>query len=420
MGLLDKLTGKKDISPVLDDFLNDDDDVTSVFEINTRRVSRSQAEKIAVVNMGVNLIAESIAEMPVYLYKRNKDGSRKKVNDYRNKLLNLDNGSYSNSYNMKKNLITDYLYHGNGYIDINKKPTGEIISLIHIPYRDIEMTPLGNENKRNSRYIYNYWGMTQKVHNVLNLVRNSKYDELIGYGLLDEGQLTLASLLSIEEFMNNNASSGFNAKAVITKDTIMSKASKDSLRKHLKKFFGGSSASKNGGVLLLDDGMKLQQLNQSSQELELLGQKDLLIKDVARHLSLPLPIIGIAASGMTYNNEQQLKLTLLKQTLSPIIRNLEETFNRYLLTKKEQNEGYFFEFDYQHLLKITPSEELRVYGQAIRDNIITTNEARRKLNFPPMQGHDELSGSKTTNDNTTIENDTVKGGEENSEMRDKE
>ena len=49
MGLLDKLTGKKDISPVLDDFLNDDDDVTSVFEINTRRVSRSQAEKIAVV-----------------------------------------------------------------------------------------------------------------------------------------------------------------------------------------------------------------------------------------------------------------------------------------------------------------------------------------------------------------------------------
>lgn len=414
MGLLDKLTGKKYENPVLDDFLNDDDDVTSIFSINTRTVTRSQAEKLAVVSMGVNLIAESIAEMPVYLYKRDKDGNRKKVNDPRNKLLNLHNGSFSNAYNMKKNLITDYLYHGNGYIDINKTITGEIISLIHIPYRDIELIPLGGENKRESRYLYHYWGMEQKVHNVLNLVRNSKYDELIGYGLLDEGQLTLASLLSIEEFMNNNANSGFNAKAVITKDTIMSKASKDSLRKHLKKFFSGSSSSKNGGVLLLDDGMKLQQLNQSSQELELLGQKDLLVKDVARHLSLPLPIIGIAASGMTYNNEQQLKLTLLKQTLSPIIRNLEETFNRYLLTSEEQNNGYFFEFDYQHLLKITPSDELRVYGQAVRDNLLAVNEARRKLNLPPKEGFDELSGSNNNssrNEVTEPSIDDLKGGE---------
>lgn len=419
MGLMDRLTGKTQNNVSIQDFL-DDGDATAIFSIDSKIVTREQAEKLAAVSMGVDLISESIAEMPIYLYKRDADGGRVKVDDRRNKLLNSDNGSYSNSYNMKKNLVTDYLYHGNGYLDINMDNKNNIISLIHIPYRDVSLIVSDAVNKRNTRYLYQYWGMTVQAHNVLNLVRNPKYDQMTGYGILDEGKLTLASLMAIEEFMNNNAESGFNAKAVITKDTVMSKASRESLRTHLKKFFSGGSSGKNGGVLLLDDGMKLQQLNQSSQELELLAQKDLLIKDVARHLKLPLPILGIAASGMTYSNEQQLKLTLLKQTLSPIIRNLEETFNRYLLTTKEQENGYFFEFQYQNLLKVSPSEELKVYGQAVKDRLMTVNEARQKVNLKPKDGYDEIDNvQKEVEQQLPIESNTqiddLKGGENASE-----
>lgn len=400
MGLLDKLksnsklttSSEEELEEKFDKDLKNDGVSSGYFNIKSKIITRDVAEKIAVVNMGVSLIADSIAEMPVYLYKRNENGEREKVNDYRNKLLNMNNGSYSNAYNMKKNLITDYIYHGNGYLDINRDSNNKIKSLIHIPYREISLLSSNDVNKRNTIYKYHYWGMEEFEHNVLNLARSPKYDELQGYGLLEDGKLTLASLFAIEEFMNGNAESGFNAKGIITKDTVMSKASRASLMRHITKFFGGSNSSKNGGVLLLDDGMKYHQLNQSSQELELLEQKELLIKDVARHLNLPLPVIGIATSGMTYSNEQQLKLTLLKQTLSPIIRNLEETFNKYLLTEQEQENGYFFEFQYNDLLKVSPSEELKVYGQAKKDGLLTPNEVRRKINLPPISGGDTLEG----------------------------
>lgn len=404
MGLMDKLTGVSKAKTSLSDFV--DDDITSLFSINARKITREQAEKLAVVSMGVNIIAESIAEMPIYLYKRNPGGEREKVEDNRNKLLNMDNGSYSSSFNMKKNLICDYLYHGNGFIDIYRNNKNEIESLMHIPYRDITLISSGDVNKRNTKYVYDYWGMRVQAHNVLNLVRSPKYDQMVGYGILDEGSLVLASLMAIEDFMNGNAESGFSAKAVITKDTVMSRASRESLRNHLAKFFSGTSASNKGGVLLLDDGMKLQQLSPSSQELELLEQKDLLTKDVARLLNLPLPIIGIATSGMTYSNEQQLKLTLIKQTLRPIMRNLEETFNKYLLTAKEQEGGYFFEFQYNDLLKSSPGEEMRIYGQAIKDKLITTNEARRKMNLPYIKGGDDL-----VSDPEPV-NNYLKGGED--------
>ena len=384
MGLMDKLRGKSTAKNTpLKDFLDEDEDISTLFSINTKTITRSDAEKIAVINMGVNLIADSISEMPVYLYRRSPDGGRDKVDDNRNKLLNMNNGSYSNSFNMKSNLIRDYIYHGNGCLDIKRDFENNIESLIHIPYRDIQLFKSDDIDKRNTTYKYHYWGSEMPAYNVLNLVRHPKYDQMEGYGILDEGQLALASLLAIEEFMNGNAESGFNARGVVTKDTIMSQKSRESLRKHLKKFFSGSGAAKSGGVLILDDGMKLEQVDPSSQELQLLEQKDLLIKDVARLLNIPLPLIGIAASGMTYSNEQQLKLTLLKQTLSPIIRNLEETLNRYLLTEKEQDDGYFFEFQYQDLLKVSPEEELRVYGQAIKDGIMTVNEVRQKINLKP-------------------------------------
>lgn len=399
MGLLDKLKNQKsdDLkNNMINDFLDDEDDVvSSVFSINTKTVTREQAEKLAVVNMGVNLVSEAIAEMPIYLYKREKDGGREKVDDYRNRLLNMDNGNYSNAYNMKKNIVTDYLYHGNGYLDIQRSTDNKITTLMHIPYRDMSVLKSTDINKRNAIHKFQYWGLEAYPHDVVNLVRNPKYDEITGYGLLDDGRLTLASLMAIEDFMNGNAESGFDAKAVIEKDTVMSKASMASLRQHLSKFFGGANANKNGGVLILDDGMKLKQITKSSKELELLEQKELLIKDVARHLKIPLPLIGIATSGMTYSNEQQLKLTLLKQTLMPIIRNLEETLNKYLLTEKEKNEGFFFEFDYKDILKVSPQEEMAVYGQAVRDNLIDVNEARRKMNLPPK------------------ENDTLKGGDTN-------
>lgn len=419
MGLLDKLRGQKadDLQKsIVEDFLNDDDEVgSSVFSINTKIVTREQAERLAVVNMGVNLIAEAIAEMPIYLYKRDKSGGRKKVDDNRNRLLNMDNGSYSNAYNMKKNLITDYLYHGNGYLDIQRDGL-EVKTLIHIPYRDVSILKSNDINKRNAIHKFQYWGMDVYPHGVVNLVRNPKYDEVTGYGLLHEGRLTLASLMAIEEFMNGNAESGFNAKAVIEKDTVMSKASIASLRQHISKFFGGSNANKNGGVLILDDGMKLKQLNQSSKELELLNQKELLIKDVARHLKLPLPIIGIAASGMTYSNEQQLKLTLLKQTLMPIIRNIEETLNKYLLTEKEKDNGFFFEFQYQDILKVSPQEEMSVYGKAVADRLMSVNEARQRMNLKPKEGHDDIPGEDTSKNLSTqvmeSQDNTLKGGDE--------
>lgn len=391
-------------------------------------ITREVAMKITALNEGVNLISDTIASLPVYLYKRNDDGSRVRVNDYRNSLLNLENSQNSTSYNMKKNFVLDFLIHGNGYLDINKDSKGTIKSLIHIPYKEIELIDVNTINKRDSIYQYSYWGMVNAAHEVVNLVRNPTKNEVKGVGVLDEGSMTLEGATGLDEYSKNVNANGFNARGVIETEKVMSKPSRDSLKAMLKSFFhGGKNAGK---VLLLDDGMKFKALSLSPADMNLLQQKNFTVQDIARLLKMPGYLLGASDSSMVYSNVEQTQLQFLQMTIDPILRLIEDTFNKYLLTEDEKSSNYFWEFSTQNMLRTTPEKEIKMYSDAVKGSLLTVNEARRKLNWSNIEGMDRpliMSGMCIIDENgeiigikqpgaaepePTIEKPPVKGGEE--------
>ncbi|MFQ7545886.1 MAG: phage portal protein [Turicibacter sp.] len=351
-------------------------------------ITRDVAEKIGALNYGISLISETIASLPVYLYKRDESGGREKVDDYRNKLLNLENSDYSTAYNMKRNLVSDYLYHGNGYLDIYRDHDYKIKSLIHIPYKDIQIRKSDRFNKREVTYTYDYWGMSNiPSFGVVNLARNTKDGELEGQGVLKEGSLILGNSYGFESFTETTIKSGFNVKGVVEKDGILTKPAKESLMAMLKKFFSGSRNA--GKVLVLDDGMKFKPISMSPADLELLQQKEFTIKDIARLLKIQPSLLGIANGGMTYSNEKDNQLQFLKYTIEPLLTIIEQTFNKYLLTEDEKSRGFFFEFNTQNMLRTSPADEIKMYVDAVKGTILTADEARQRLNWKPL-GLDKL------------------------------
>lgn len=366
-------------------------------------ITREVAMKITALNEGVNLISDTIASLPIYLYKRNDDGSRVRVNDYRNSLLNLENSQNSTSYNMKKNFVLDFLIHGNGYLDINKDIKGTIKSLIHIPFKEIELIDVNTINKRDSIYQYSYWGMVNESHEVVNLVRNPTKNEVKGVGILEEGSMTLEGATGLDEYSKNVNSNGFNARGVIETENVMSKPSRDSLKAMLKSFFhGGKNAGK---VLLLDDGMKFKALSLSPADMNLLQQKNFTVQDIARLLKMPGYLLGASDSSMVYSNVEQTQLQFLQMTIDPILRLIEDTFNKYLLTEDEKGSNFFWEFSTQNMLRTTPEKEIKMYSDAVKGSLLTVNEARRKLNWINIEGMDRpliMSGMCIIDENGEI------------------
>ena len=87
--------------------------------------------KIAAMNQGVNIIGDSLASLPVYLYQE-KDGFHEVFyDDPRSKIMsNMANETLS-SFNVKKSLIKDVIFHGYAYAKIIR--TGEQIQLEYVP-----------------------------------------------------------------------------------------------------------------------------------------------------------------------------------------------------------------------------------------------------------------------------------------------
>lgn len=397
--------------------LASNDDEILDFRMEQVSLTRETAMKITALNEGINQIADTIAALPVYLYKREDNGSRQKVNDKRNKLLNLENSKHSTSYNMKKNLIMDFLFYGNGYLDINKDVKNEIISLMHIPYKDIQLIDVNSINKRYAEYQYSYWGMTNEFHEVLNLVRNPYRDSLNGIGVLEEGSMALEGATGLDEYSKNVINTGFNARGVIESEKIMSKPSRQSLNTMLKRFFSGGKNS--GKILILDDGMKFKGLSLSPADMNLLQQKSFTVEDIARLLKMPSYMLGASGSSMVYSNVEQTQLMFLQMTIDPILRLVEDTFNKYLLTEDEKESGFFFEFSTQNMLRTTPEKEITMYANAVKGSLLTVNEARKKLNWNDLKGMDRpivMSGTCTINENgevVGVNSNYEKGGEQN-------
>ena len=105
-------------------------------------------------------------------------------------------------------------------------------------------------------------------------------------------------------------------------------------------------------------------------------------------------MIGGTGNTMTYSNVQDTQLQYLQLAIEPYLTVIENTFNKYLLTEDEKKKGYFFEFDTKSILRTTPQKQIEMLGSAVNYKILTTNDARRELNYPSVPGGDEIKYSE--------------------------
>ena len=96
------------------------DDVLLQALINGETITREKVMTLPSVNGAVDFISNSIACMPVKLYKH-KDGKGEEVEkDDRVKFLNGDTGDTLDAFQMKKAMVTDFLLGKGGYAYIRR------------------------------------------------------------------------------------------------------------------------------------------------------------------------------------------------------------------------------------------------------------------------------------------------------------
>ena len=165
----------------------------------------------------------------------------------------------------------------------------------------------------------------------------------------------------------------------------------DGQRQQLKddlnvKYTGAANA---GRPLLLEGDFDWREMGLSPKDMDFLQQRNMAAKDIALCFGVPSQLIGIP-DAQTYANVQEARLALYEETIMPLARRVESDLNEWL--SPMYGEDIRIEYDFEAVPAMTERRR-RVYENvtaAVREGIISRNEARERLGLEPIDGGDDV------------------------------
>lgn len=381
MGLFANLLNNNNTKEVVDLGAPTSSYVKSSTNTTQVTVDEETALKIGALYQGINIIGDTIASMPVYLYRDNDGFTEVFMSDPRSRVMsNMANETLS-SFNLKKSLIKDVILHGNAYAKIvqSKKE----VKLYYQPTNII--TP----KKDSSGYYYELQSYSTDVNgesyqrevvddaDMLVLIRNNKYNSVTGVGLLEYAKDALG--LSIEEstYMLNLFRNGLSAKALLTSKTPFKREIKEQLKRDLSAFYSGSANA--GKMMVLEGDIGVTPLSLTPTDIKLIENKHFTISEISRFLNIQKHLLNLDRQQGTYSNITSERMMLLQNTLMPYVTMIESAMNAKLLTPQEIEQGYYFAFDTSEMLRLTPQDQANYMTTLYKEGIVNLEEVRTTL-----------------------------------------
>lgn len=169
--------------------------------------------------------------------------------------------------------------------------------------------------------------------------------------------------------------------------TMLSDGQRQQISNDLEQRFTGT---KNAGrPVLLEGDFDWKEMAMSPKDLDFLQNKHLASKDIALCFGVPSQLIGIPDS-QTYANVQEARLALYEETIIPLAKRIESDLNEWLAPSFGDEINLKYDFDG---VPAMVERRRRIYenvAMAVREGIISRNEARERLGLEPITGGDDV------------------------------
>ncbi|CAM4019299.1 phage portal protein [Bacillus paranthracis] len=363
-------------------------------------VNEKTVMEIPTVEACVSLIANTIASLPIDLKQQNKDGSVEKIKkDDRHFLLNQENEENMSSRDLIKNMVKDYLLHGQAFAykqNEHETVRGELKrtlkELNYLPAKNMEITKRYNDGIKHTDVEYQLTaftgqyvgGNTHKTFKPNELLRvlNNPINAFEGEGLLVRGDKLFKQALAEIEHTNGIYERGALPLGILKTKARLNEKAINALRLAWQKLYGGVRNSAK--TVILEEGMEYEKISMNPNEIQMNETMDRTESRICKLFGVPESMISSKANK--YNSVEQNSLHFLKHTIAPILVALEQAFDRQLLTTREKKvKGYFFRFDVSELLRATEKERTEAIALGLEKGLLTINEAREKLDLPNIE-----------------------------------
>ena len=361
MGFFDRYK-KRDTTPTLEPQVSD---VLLRALLNGETITREKALTLPAVSGAVDFICNSVACMPVKLYKYKQGKVTEVENDSRTKLLNGDTGDTLDAFQMKKAMVEDYLLGKGGYAFIQKN-RNDVTGLYYVQENNVAI--LKNADPIHKEYKISVEGNMYEPYEFIKLLRNTK-DGASGIGLTVEVSKALETAYQTLLYQLSLVKSGGNKKGFLKSNRKLGQEEIDTLKRAWKNMY----ANNEENVVVLNNGLEFQEASNSSVEMQLNESKMTLQGEI----------------NNLFHISGDFDLTF-KEAIYPIIKAFETALNRDLLLEKEKK-NMFFEFDTKEIAKASLQERYNAYKTAKETGFMTLNEIRKSENLNYVEGLDVVN-----------------------------
>lgn len=349
-------------------------------------VTSDTALRMSAVFACVKVLSESVAYLPLILYKR--EGEKKKSRATSHPLYTLLHdkpNSEMTSFTFRQTMMLHLCLRGNAYAEIETDRLGRVLSLTPIPQDQYVVTPERKDGVIRYKVKTIQTGIekyieTEKMLHLMGLSTNG----LIGLSPIQQARQSIGLGLAAEEYGARFFGNGANLDGVLQHPGKLTKDAKDYLRTSWEARHAGISKSHRTAVL--EEGMTYNRIGIPPEDAQFIETRKFQITDIARIFRVPPHMIGDLDRATWANIEHQ-SIEFVAHTLGPWLKNWEQTILWKLLKPQEQQQ-YYAEFLVDALLRGDTQSRYAAYATARQNGWMSANDIREKENEDPVDGGD--------------------------------
>jgi len=328
-------------------------------------------EDLEIVNRGVNMIVDDVAEIPTMVSRDNAfrgvvpGVKASKVEQ----LLNKSPNPYQDISSFKRNLITDYLIDGNIFMYFDGA------HLYHLPASDVRI----HSSKETYIERFTMHDVTFSPDEIIHIKENSFHSIYRGVPRLKPALRTMVLMKQMRKFQDNFFKNGAVPGLVLKSPNTLSEKIKERMMVSWQARYRPDAGGRR--PLILDGGIEVDSIsNVNFKELDFQTSIEENEKIILKALGIP-PIM--LDSGNNANIRPNMRMYYL-ETILPIVRKINYGLERFF--------GFELREDISDIPALQP--ELRdasaYYTSLVNGGIITPAEARKALGFDFVDGTEEI------------------------------
>ena len=357
-----------------------------------KTVNEFTAMQTTAVYACVRILAETLAALPLQLYRYTPGGKERVYDHPLYHLLHDEPNPEMTSFVFRETLMSHLLIWGNAYAQIIRDGAGRVLGLYPLLPDKMEVQ---RDDKGSIYYVYSrnsdenpmfkeYGNIKLKAEDVLH-IPGLGFDGLIGYSPIAMAKNAVGMTLACEEYGASFFANGANPGGVLEHPGVLKDPSK--VRESWNSVYRGVSNAHK--IAVLEEGMKYQQIGIPPEEAQFLETRKFQINEIARLYRIPPHMVGDLDKSSFSNIEQQ-SLEFVKYTLDPWVIRWEQSLQRSLLLPGEKGK-YFIKLNVDGLLRGDYQSRMNGYAVGRQNGWFSANDIREMENMNPIP--DEEGGN---------------------------